>query len=142
MGTRILAIGANCFNMAFIMPVVGYYMYKLIRGNAEAMSKRGLIAAAIGGYVGLNAAALFTAVEFGSQFHLFQGPDGTPLYFMYPIKTAVAVMMTEHLLLAGLVEGLVTALGIWFVGRNYPALLTGKFFDCRDNVDWGVESGV
>jgi len=122
----ILAIGANCFNMAFVMPMVGYFVYKLVKGDADEHSGRALAAAALAGYIGLNMAALFTAVEFGAQYHLFQAADGTPLYFMYPIKIAVAAMMSEHILLAGPVEGLVTALGLRFVGSNYPALLAER----------------
>lgn len=122
----ILAIGANCFNIGVVMPFVGYYVYRLIKGQAYALSGRAILAAAIGGYVGLNMAALFTAVEFGSQYHLFQAADGTPLYFLYPLKVAVAAMMAEHLTLAGPVEGIITALGLWFVGKNYPELLSDK----------------
>ena len=29
------AIGANCFNMAVVMPFVGYYSYKIIAGNSS-----------------------------------------------------------------------------------------------------------
>ncbi len=119
----ILAIGANCFNMGLVMPMLGYYVFKLVRGSADMGSGRALAAAAVAGYVGLNAAALVTALEFGSQYHLFQAPDGMPLYFMYPIKVVVTVMMSEHLLLAGPVEALVTALGLRFVGSTYPHLL-------------------
>lgn len=118
----IMSLGANCFNMGFIMPFVGYYTYKLIKGNAEEFSSRALIAGAIAGYVGLNVAALATAVEFGSQYHLFQDASGTPLYFMFPLKVAIAAMMSEHLILAGPVEGLVTFLGLAFVGKTYPEM--------------------
>ncbi|NLX01237.1 MAG: cobalt transporter CbiM [Syntrophomonadaceae bacterium] len=120
----ILALGANCFNIAFVMSFVGYYAYKLIKGAADKLSGRGMAAAFIGGYVGLNIAALTTALMFGAQYHLFQAADGTPLYFMYSIKVAVTAMMTEHLILAGPVEGLVTVIALWFVGQNYPALLS------------------
>ena len=119
----ILAIGANCFNMGFVMPMVGYYVYKLVKGSADERSGRALMAAAIAGYIGLNMAALCTALEFGSQYSLFQAADGTPLYFMYPLKVAIAAMMSEHLLLAGPVEALVAALGLRFVGSTYPNLL-------------------
>ena len=119
----ILAIGANCFNIGVVMPFVGYYVFRWIKGSAGSLSRRALLAAAIGGYIGLNVAALFTAVEFGSQYHLFQAADGTPLYFLYPLKVAVAAMMAEHLTLAGPVEAIITALGFWFVGRNYPELI-------------------
>ncbi|MDH7478502.1 MAG: cobalt transporter CbiM [Syntrophomonadaceae bacterium] len=122
----ILAIGANCFNMAVVMPLVGYYGYRLLKGPAGALSRRGMAAAAAAGYLGINAAALLTAVEFGLQYHLFQAADGTPLYFMYPLKVAVGAMMAEHLVLAGPVEGAVTALGLWFVVKNYPVLEPGR----------------
>jgi cobalt/nickel transport system permease protein len=121
-----LAIGANCFNMGFVMPMVGYYIYRLVKGSADERSGRALLAAAIGSYIGLNTAALCTALEFGSQYSLFQAADGTPLYFMYPIKVAVTAMLSEHLLLAGPVEAVVTALGLRFVGSTYPNLLSGN----------------
>lgn len=120
----ILAIGANCFNMGFIMPMVGYYVYKLVKGNAGNQSTRAMAAAAAAGFIGLNMAALFTAVEFGSQYNLFKAVDGTPLYFMYPLKAAVAAMMSEHLILAGPVEALVTFLGYKFVNTTYPNILS------------------
>jgi len=122
----ILAIGANCFNMAFMMPMVGYLVYKMVKGQANPVSTRGIIAAAVAGYMGINVAALCTAVEFGSQYYLFQAADGTPLYFMYPLKVAVAAMMSEHLIFAGPVEAIVTSLGMFFVGNNYPELIVRK----------------
>ncbi len=118
----ILAIGANCLNMAFVMPFCGYYIYKLVGANSAQLSGRDMLAAFLAGYIGLNIAALFTAVEFGSQYHLFKSADGTPLYFMYPIKTAIAAMLSEHLIFAGPVEGMATALGMWFVRKNYPEI--------------------
>ena len=137
----ILAVGANCFNIAFIMSFAGYYAYKLIKGRAEKLSARGMVAAFVGAYIGLNIAALTTALMFGAQYHLFQAVDGTPLYFMYPLKIAVAAMMSEHLVLAGPVEGLVTVLGLWFVGKNYPALLP-DIPSWKISTDKGVESHV
>lgn len=122
----VLAIGANCFNMAVIMPWVGYGIYQLIKGGADSLSTRAIVAAFIAGYLGLNAAALITSIEFGSQYHLFQSVNGTPLYFPVPLKVTVTAMMSEHLLLAGPVEGLVTALGVRFVGKNYPALMVER----------------
>ena len=137
----VLAIGANCFNMAVVMPWVGYWIYRLIKGEADALSTRAIVAAFIAGYFGLNAAAFITSLEFGSQY-LFQAADGTPLYFPYPIKVAVAAMMSEHLLLAGPVEGLVTALGVWFVGKNYPALMSERISGGKKIDRWGGEKNV
>src|SRR5262249_29627659 len=76
----VLAFGANAFNMAFVMPFVGYGVYRLVAGDGALTSPRRALAAGIGGYVGLNVAALVTAVEFGLQPVLFQTADGTPLY--------------------------------------------------------------
>lgn len=137
----ILAVGANCFNIAFVMSFAGYYTYKLIKGKAEKLSPRGMVATFAGAYIGLNIAALSTALMFGAQYHLFQAADGTPLYFMYPIKVAIAAMMSEHLILAGPVEGLVTVLGVWFVGKNYPALLEKSHWTLS-NTGKGVENHV
>ncbi len=74
------AIGANCFNMAVVMPFVGYYSYRMIAGNAPLTSPRRCIAGAVGGYLALNAAALYTAIMFGIQPLLATGADGHPLY--------------------------------------------------------------
>jgi cobalt/nickel transport system permease protein len=136
----IITLGANCFNIAFLMSFGGYYSYRLIKAKADASSIRGLVAAACGGYIGINLAALSTAVMFGMQYHWFQGPDGTPLYFMYPLKVALTVMMGEHLLFAGPVESAFTVLGVLFVARTYPemigssAIKTGKTKGVMANV--------
>ncbi len=135
----VLALGANCFNMGLIMPWAGYLVYKLVKGNADFLSGRGMAAAFMAGYVGICAAALFTAVELGSQYHLFQAADGTPLFFPVPMKVAVIAMMSEHLILAGPVEGLVTSLGLRFVAKNYPALMGTESF--RETVDQSPEVG-
>jgi len=118
----IWAIGANCFNIAFIMSFVGYYTYKLIMGKAVANPKRQAIAAGIAGYVGLNAAALLTAIEFGIQPLLFHTADGTPLYCMYPLSVTIPAMMLEHLLIAGFVEAFVTTAALAYVRRANPKL--------------------
>ena len=64
----ILAFGANCFNMAFVLPYLGFFLYKLL---LKKTGKRKL-SAAIGSYVGINAAAFCAAVEFGIQPLLFR----------------------------------------------------------------------
>lgn len=119
----VLAIGANCFNMGIVMPFTGYFIYRLIKGKESGVSARTIAAAAIGGYVGLNLAALCASVEFGMQYELFKAADGSPLYFIYPLKTAIVAMMSEHLLIAGPLEGIITGFGLWFVGSNYPELM-------------------
>jgi len=138
----VLAIGANCFNMAVVMPWIGYWIYKLIKGDADKLSTRAIVAAFIAGYLGLNAAALITSIEFGSQYSLFQSANGTPLYFPYPLKVAVTAMMSEHLLLAGPVESIITVLGVWFVGKNYPELLAERTLGGNKTDSLGVEQHV
>lgn len=99
----ILSFGANCFNMAFVLPFVGYAIYSMVRSHTEG--ERGeLLSAAIGSYVGLNVAALLCALEFGIQPLLFTGPDGAALFCPYPIWVSVPAMMLGHLTVAGLAE--------------------------------------
>lgn len=117
------AIGANTFNMAFIMPFSAYYIYKLLKGKAEVTSKRTLFAAGAAGYLSLNLSALFTGVELGLQPLLAHKPDGTPLYNPYPLRIAVPVMAAQHLLFFGWIEAVVTALVVANVAKTDPALL-------------------
>jgi cobalt/nickel transport system permease protein len=105
----ITAIGANCFNMAVVMPFVSYGLFKLVRGRVMG-GGRVVFAAFLSGYLGLTAAALLTAVELGIQPLIASGTDGRPLYAPYPLSLAVPVMLLEHLALFGVVEGLVTML--------------------------------
>ncbi|MBQ1386944.1 MAG: cobalt transporter CbiM [Erysipelotrichales bacterium] len=123
----ILAFGANCFNMAFVLPYLGYAVYKLILrlGNNTDQTKGGLpiIAAAIGSYVGLNAAALCASVEFGIQPMLFKDALGNALYCPYDLSVAIPAMMIPHLLVAGVVEALFTAAIFAFVRATSPDLI-------------------
>lgn len=116
----ILAFGANAFNMAFLLPFGGYYVYRLVAGNTPVGSSRQIVAAGIAGYVGLNLAALAAAIEFGIQPLLFTAADGTPLYCPYGLDVTVPAMMLAHLTVAGVVEGVVTALALKFVARTSP----------------------
>ena len=113
----ITTIGANCLNMAVIMPFVGYGVYKLLSGKSEIASRRRAIAAAVGAYFGLNAAALATAFELGIQPILAHNAKGLPLYAPYPLKVAMPIMAAEHLLLFGIVEAVVTGLVIRYLQR-------------------------
>ena len=80
------AIGANCFNMAIVMPFVGYYSYKIIAGNSSLTSARRCIAGAVAGYLALNVAAFYTAIQFGIQPLLATGADGYPALFAVPAR--------------------------------------------------------
>ncbi|MCX7920446.1 MAG: cobalt transporter CbiM [Clostridia bacterium] len=119
----IWAIGANCFNIAFAMPFTGYFVYKLIKGKADMTSKRGLVGIFAGSYVGINAAALLTSIEFGIQPILFKTVEGTPLYGFYPLSVSVPAMMFEHMLIAGPIEAVVTVTAISYLAKFSPQIL-------------------
>lgn len=119
----ITAIGANCFNMGFILPFVGYYVYRLISANADITSSRHWIGAGIGSYISINVAAVLTGIEFGVQPILHPAVDGKFLYFMYPLSISVPAMALEHLLLFGFVEAIVTLLVVRYLQQTDPSLL-------------------
>jgi cobalt/nickel transport system permease protein len=54
----VLAYGVNVFNMAIVLPFVSYGLYRLISGNANLTSPRRAVAGFLGGYIGLNVAAV------------------------------------------------------------------------------------
>jgi cobalt/nickel transport system permease protein len=111
----IAAFGANCFNMALVMPLAAYGTFRLLAGKAQEGSGRRLFAAVIAGYVSLNAAALTTAIMFGIQPAIAHDAAGRPLYSPYPLSVALAAMMIPHLLVFGIAEGAVTGLALRFL---------------------------
>lgn len=119
----ITAIGANCFNMAFVLPFAGYYIYKAISFNAPVSSNRRVIAAGIAGYIGINAAALLAGVEFGLQPLLHHTAAGQALYSPYGLNVTVPAMAGEHLLIFGWVEAIVTSLVIKYLQKQSPDLI-------------------
>ncbi len=119
----ITAIGANCFNMAFVMPFTGYYIYRILGSKSDVSSSRRVFAAGVAGYLSLNLAALFTAVEFGIQPLIAHTADGTPLYAPYPLSVAVPVMAFEHLVLFGFIEAIVTGLVVAYLAKTDPLML-------------------
>ncbi|MGN0056589.1 MAG: energy-coupling factor ABC transporter permease [Atopobiaceae bacterium] len=154
----ILALGANCFNMAFVLPMVGYGMYALVmragglrgRGfskpddgaldsavdskpsNSAALptastSKRELIAAGIGSYLGINAAALCAAIEFGIQPLFFTNAAGQALYCPYPLWVSVPAMLAAHLTVCGAAEVAFTVGILAYVRKVAPGF-------CLDSV--------
>lgn len=122
----ITAIAANCLNMAVVMPFTGWGAYHLIAGASPADSRRRRIGAAIGGYIGLNMAALTTAVMFGIQPMIARDAAGHALYNPFGLKIAVPAMAVEHLLVFGFVEAVVTGLVVAYIQRTEPGLLRGS----------------
>ena len=118
----ITAIGANCFNMAVVMPFVSYWIFKLVKGKSVS-GVRLAVAAFLAGYLSLVVAALFAAVEFGIQPLIATGANGMPLYAPYPLSVAVPAMVLEHLFPFGIVEGLVTMLLLKYFLKHEPDLV-------------------
>ena len=116
----VLALGANCFNMAFVLPMVGYYLYSFLKGKMKGLGGE-LVAAGVASYVALNCAALLTALEFGIQPLLFTDASGAALYCPYPVSVAVPAMMIGHLSIAGIAEVIFTVAILAFVRRTSPA---------------------
>ena len=100
----VLALGANAFNMAFVMPFVGYAVYRLLAHRTSLTSSRRAVAAGVAGYVGIVAAALCAAIEFGVQPDLFHTANGTPLYAPFHLAQTIPAMLLAHLTVAGFAE--------------------------------------
>jgi cobalt/nickel transport system permease protein len=122
----LLAYGANCFTMAFVLPFVGYSIYRLAAGRSTALSSRRMLAAGLGAYLGLNAAAAMVALLLGIQPALFHEPNGHALYFPFGLKVTLPAMLGAHLLIAGPAEAVVTALVV-----RYLALAGHSLYACR-----------
>lgn len=115
----ITAIGANCFNMAVVIPFVSYLVFRIIAGNNTGQ-KRAYLGAFLAGYLGLTAGALLTALEFGIQPLIARDEAGNPLYAPYPLKIAIPAMALEHMLLFSIVEGILTAAILSYFMKHEP----------------------
>jgi cobalt/nickel transport system permease protein len=118
----VLSFGANCFNMAFVLPFVGYYIYKLVKDRVKTQNGE-YIGIALGAYFGLNVAAFCAAVEFGLQPLLFKSASGLSLYSPYPLSVSIPAMMIPHLLVAGLVEAFFTIAIFAFIKKVSPGTI-------------------
>lgn len=136
----ILAFGANCFNMAFILPFVGYYIYKFISERVKSKGGK-YAAAAIGSYIGINVAALAAAVEFGIQPLLFHNAAGQALYCPYSLSVSIPAMCIPHLTVAGVVEALFTVLIYAFIAKVDPDMIQ-EHPEKKTKGIWGLLLGL
>jgi cobalt/nickel transport system permease protein len=118
----ILSFGANCFNMAFVLPFLGYFIYTFIRRRVRkpAAEYAGLAAAS---YVALVMASLCVAIELGLQPLLAHDAAGLPLYCPYPLSVAVPAMLIPHLVVAGVVEAAFTVAVFTFIRKTSPGII-------------------
>ncbi len=106
--------------MGFVLPFIGYLVYRLLSRGSSFNSRRRWVAAAIGSYLGLNAAALAAAIEFGVQPYFLHTAAGAPLYCPYDLAKAIPAMLIAHLVIAGPVEAAITGAVVAFLGRYHP----------------------
>ena len=119
----ILAIGANSFNMAVVVPYVAYAVYRAFARNTPVNSSRRVVGAALGGWLGVTAGAFLAGIEFGLQPLLFHTASGAPLYAPYPLAVAVPAMVLPHMAVASVVEGLLSALVVGYLQRSNPSVI-------------------
>ena len=126
----VLAFGANCFNMAFILPFGGYCVYAAIRKffKVKTGSVGDLLAVGFASYFGINLAALAAGVEFGVQPLLFHTPEGQALYCPYPLAVSVPAMAIGHLTIFGLAEIVFSVFVYTFVHKTAPGFATNSSF--------------
>lgn len=111
----LLAYGANCLTMAFILPFAGYSVYWLLARATSGRPAARPICAAAGSFVGINAAAATVAVILGVQPWLFHEANGHALYFPFGISITMPAMLAAHLLVAGPAEAVVTAMVVRYL---------------------------
>ena len=137
----VLAILINCFNMAIVLPFVAYGVYRLISARAPILSGRRVVAAGIGGWVGMTAAALCVGIELGIQPLLFTDASGVALYSPYGLAAAVPAMLLSHMFGASIVEGLIGALGVAYFQKRHPEyLMSLKSVFATDDSAEGIAS--
>jgi cobalt/nickel transport system permease protein len=123
----VTTLGANCFNMAVIGPLVAFGCYRVLALRWAVDSRWRVIAAGAAGYFAANASALAAGVELGIQPMLFHDVAGTPLYAPYPLKIAIPAMMIGHLTFAGLAEAVLSAGLVAYWQTAEPGLLSASF---------------
>jgi cobalt/nickel transport system permease protein len=88
---------------------------------------RRALAAGVGAYVGINVAAFCAAVDFGVQPALFykMSPSGNhvPLYSPFHLSQSIPAMLGAHLLVAGVVESVLTMGVIAYLQRANESIL-------------------
>ncbi len=105
----VTAIGANAFNMAFIMSFVSVALYKIIPHGLKG-SRRDIIAVFISTYIAVGISALAVSLELGVQPLIAMDAAHRPLYAPYTFAVTIPAVVLPHLLFFAPVEGLATAL--------------------------------
>lgn len=115
----VLAFGANCFNMAFVTPFLGYFIYTFFRSRVRS-ERGGLVSLGVASYLALVMASLCAGLELGLQPAIARDASGLPLYCPYPLIISVPAMLIPHLTVAGFVEVFFTVGVFSFIRRVSP----------------------
>ena len=121
----ILSFGANCFNMAFVLPFAAAIVFRALNSRLRDKNWGTSVSAIVSGWVGLCLAALCAAIEFGIQPMLFTNASGAPLYCPFPLSVAIPAMLIPHMLVAGVIEGVATAAIYGFIKKTAPSVIVG-----------------
>ena len=121
----VLSFGANCFNMAFVLPFVAAIVFRALNSRLHDKNWGTSVSAIESGRVGLCVAALCAAIEFGIQPMLFTNASGAPLYCPFPLSVAIPAMLIPHMLVAGVIEGVATAAIYGFIKKTAPSIIVG-----------------
>lgn len=105
----LLALGFNVINMGVLSGLVGYTIYSWISGLRPASSVMRLVAAGIGAWSGVIAAAAATALQLAIS--------GTS-----PLSITLPAMVGVHVLI-GIGEALITVAALTFIHQTRPDLL-------------------
>ena len=133
----LMALGANCWNMAFYGCFVGYFLiWKPVNaskwfGEGRSAERARIIAASIIGCVITLQLGAFSVVLETSLSGITELPFGSFLALMQPIHLAI-----------GLVEGLITAAVLVFVYDSRPELLQGVEFSGERTAKRSLKSVV
>ena len=107
----IIALGGNLFAMAVVDVLVGYALFRALRGVQETG------AAFVAGWGAITASALAVGVGVGLSSA-----------FAYELGVTVPIMVVGHALL-GTIEGAITAVVYGYVANARPDLVLGRFED-------------
>ena len=119
----ITTFGANCFNMAVVIPFVGYYTYAFIAGKTKMTDRRRIIGSGVGAWLGLTLAAACAGFEMGIQPIINVSSAGVPLYMPYGLNITVPAMVFGHAFFFSIVEVIITAVAFTYIARNDPTII-------------------
>lgn len=104
----VLTLGANSLAMGFVGSFASYYLYKMLDGRASKT-----ITFFVSGYGGMVAASIAVALMLGIQPMLFV-ENGKAIYFPFDLSVTFPAVVGSHMLIFGVIEGLVTVAVVKF----------------------------